>query len=181
MRLKGAAPVLVAGWLLGTLGDGAGRRCRTSTTVVLDRRRRRRHRRPHALAVDSLQGRQGRGDGFGALRRSLAGDDAAPPAPGACRSGRLLVVAFRMVSLASIVAAAWSVPCAVAVRGALRRPASAASAPSRPTSSRASSSRMFIAFKHRDEPRAHPRRHGKQGEAAEDPDASAAAGGEQKQ
>jgi glycerol-3-phosphate acyltransferase PlsY len=109
--LKGAVPVVVAGWLLGALGATSGV---SSTTIwcwiavaaaaIVG----------HTLSPwIGFKGGKGVATGFGAL--AAMAPVMTLPAFQALAIWAALVLAFRMVSLASI-AAAWSIPVAITVR-----------------------------------------------------------------
>jgi acyl phosphate:glycerol-3-phosphate acyltransferase len=109
--LKGAIPVIVAGWLLGALGATSGVSSATiwcwitvAAAAIVG----------HTLSPwIGFKGGKGVATGFGAL--AAMSPVMTLPAFQALAIWAALVLAFRMVSLASI-AAAWSIPVAIAVR-----------------------------------------------------------------
>jgi glycerol-3-phosphate acyltransferase PlsY len=109
--LKGAIPVLVSGWLLGSLGATSGVSSETiwcwlavAAAAIIG----------HTLSPwIKFKGGKGVATGFGALV-AMAPVMTLPTAQ-ALAVWLALVVAFRMVSFASI-AAAWTIPVAIAVR-----------------------------------------------------------------
>jgi glycerol-3-phosphate acyltransferase PlsY len=108
---KGAVPVLVAGWLLGSLGASSGVSSATiwcwlavAAAAIIG----------HTLSPwIKFKGGKGVATGFGALV-AMAPVMTVPTAQ-ALAIWVVLVMAFRMVSFASI-AAAWTIPVAISVR-----------------------------------------------------------------